>query len=279
MNLSSLANRLTQYDKQEARSIVRLLLNDCFDLTFTDICSGALDRLSPIEKERLELLMQSLENGEPVQYVTGKASFYGREFSVAPGVLIPRPETETLIDVVLQNLRQREVTHPSILDIGTGSGCIAITLAKELPESSITAWDISSDALAIAQSNAAKLGANVTLVHQDALNPPADTLLYDVIVSNPPYICQQEAESMEQNVLAHEPHLALFVPNDDPLLFYRAITLYAEKALRSNGLIAFEINPIYSKETQQLLANRSFHDVKTTKDEFGKERIVSAIKN
>ena len=258
---------------------MRLLLNDCLNLTFTDICGGALDRLSPEEEENLKQLMHRLENGEPVQYVTGKADFYGRRFNVAPGVLIPRPETETLIDAVLQYCKQKDVTHPTILDIGTGSGCIAITLAKELPGADVTAWDISSDALTIAQTNAKNLDANVTLQHQDALNPPADTILYDAIVSNPPYICQQEAESMEGNVLDHEPHLALFVPDDNPLLFYRAITLYAEKALRSNGLIAFEINPIYSKQTQELLSTHSFHDVNITNDEYGKERILTAIKN
>ena len=259
---------------------MRLLLSDCLNLSFNDICSGALDRLSPSETERLEQLMHRLENGEPVQYVTGKATFYGREYNVAPGVLIPRPETETLIDAVLQYCKQKDaMPHPAILDIGTGSGCIAITLAKELPGSDVTAWDISSDALAIAQANAKNLDANVTLQHQDALNPPADTILYDVIVSNPPYICQQEAESMEGNVLDHEPHLALFVPDDDPLLFYRAITPYAKEALRSNGVIAFEINPIYSKQTQELLACHSFHDVNIINDEYGKERIVIAIKN
>ena len=280
MNLSSLAHRLTQYDEQEARSIVRLLLSDCLNLSYTDICNGALDRLSPSEAERLENLMQRLEKGEPVQYVTGKAYFYDREFIVAPGVLIPRPETETLIDEVLHYCRQQEaVPHPTILDIGTGSGCIAVTLAKELPEANVTAWDISSDALTIAQTNADNLEAKVTFQRQDTLNPPADTLLlYDIIVSNPPYICQQEAKSMEQNVLDHEPHLALFVPDDDPLLFYRAITLYAEKALRNNGLIAFEINPIYSKEIQQLLTNHSFRNANIIKDEYGKERVVTAIK-
>ena len=259
---------------------MRLLLSDCLNLSFNDICSGALDRLSPSETERLEQLMHRLENGEPVQYVIGKATFYGREFSVAPGVLIPRPETETLIDAVLQYCKQNDaMPHPAILDIGTGSGCIAITLAKELPGADVTAWDISSDALTIAQTNADDLDANVTLQHHDALNPPTDTLLYDVIVSNPPYICQQEAKSMEVNVLDHEPHLALFVPDDDPLLFYRAITLYAKEALRSNGLIAFEINPIYSKQTQELLSTHSFHNVNITNDEYGKERILTAIKN
>ena len=275
MNLTTLANRLKQYDRQEARSIVRLLLNDCLNLTFTDICSGALDRLSQAEGECLEQLMHRLENGEPVQYVIGKANFYGRRFNVAPGVLIPRPETETLIDAVLQYCKQKDVTHPTILDIGTGSGCIAITLAKELPGADVTAWDISNDALTIAQTNAKNLDANVAFQHQDALNPPADTILYDAIVSNPPYICQQEAKSMEGNVLDHEPHLALFVPDDDPLLFYRAITLYAEKALRSNGVIAFEINPLYSSLTQELLARHSFHDVKIINDEYGKERILT----
>ena len=223
--------------------------------------------------------MHRLENGEPVQYVIGKATFYGREYNVAPGVLIPRPETETLIDAVLQYCKLNDAPHPAILDIGTGSGCIAITLARELPEADVKAWDISNEALAMAQANAKNLDANVAFQHQSALTPPADTLLYDIIVSNPPYICQQEAESMEENVLDHEPHLALFVPDDDPLLFYRAITLYAEKALRSNGLIAFEINPIYSKLTQELLSTHSFHNVKIINDEYGKERILTAIKN
>ena len=270
-----LAHRLTQYDEHEAQSIIRLVLDDCFNLSYTDICGGALDRMTDDEKMRLDALIQRVQEGEPVQHVIGRALFYGRYFNVSPDVLIPRPETEGLINVVKQ---YNSLPSPTVLDIGTGSGCIAITIALEIPESQVTAWDISNKALEVARCNATQLEANVSFVKQDALNPHHDCDKYDVIVSNPPYICIKEASNMEANVLEHEPHLALFVPDDDPLLYYRSIALYAKDALRNEGLLAFEINPIYCKEVCSLLNTHNYQDICVIEDEFGKERIIKCTK-
>ncbi|MBQ9237570.1 MAG: peptide chain release factor N(5)-glutamine methyltransferase [Prevotella sp.] len=275
MNLSSLANKLTQYDEHEAQSIMRLVLSDCFNISFTDICGGALDRMPDADKARLDTLTRRLQQGEPVQYVIGKAHFYGRDFIVSPSVLIPRLETEGLIEVAMSYKSNRA---PAVLDIGTGSGCIAITIAKEMPDAQVTAWDISDDALAIARKNALALGAKVTFQKQDALNPPHDVGQYDIIVSNPPYICHCEAVEMEANVLEHEPHQALFVPDDNPLLFYRHIAAYAEEALCQNGILAFEINPLYGKEICELLLQHNFREIMLIKDEFGKDRIAKCTK-
>ena len=290
-SLNSLAKRLTQYEEQESRSIVRLLLFDVFGLTLTDICCGALDALSPEQAERLERLMQRLEAGEPLQYVTGKADFAGRSFHVEPGVLIPRPETEDLCGLVVsamvsQTLGQKEEGQRGegqgeekplkILDIGTGSGCIAVTLALALPHSCVSAWDVSPTALSIARGNAERLGASVDIMQQDALHAPADEGCWDVIVSNPPYICHKEKAAMEPHVLDHEPHLALFVPDEEPLLFYLAIAQYACRALKPQGLLAFEINPEYAEMTAEMLRGLNYDNITIHDDQFGKHRFITS---
>lgn len=297
ITVRTLAARLTQYDEHEAQSIVRLVLADCFGLTLTDICCGALDNLSAEDNERLDTLMERLAEGEPVQYVIGKAVFCGREFSVKPGCLIPRPETEELcqwiIDETLryededenETLRYEDETlryegenkKIRILDIGTGSGCIAITLALDVKDAEVTAWDISPDALAIAKGNAKALGADVDFEEQDALSIIYKRETWDVIVSNPPYICNKESQDMEHNVLDHEPHLALFVPDDDPLLFYRKIAEYAVHALNPNGALYFEINPIYVTELREMLLTLGFGKVEVRKDAYGKQRMMKAM--
>lgn len=273
MNITELAKRLPQYDEQEARSIVRLLLFDVFGMTLTDICGGALDSLSIEEESRLEQLMRQLEEGAPVQYVTGKALFADRTFNVRPGVLIPRPETEELCRMVERN----SPGQATILDIGTGSGCIAITLALNIPQASVTAWDISREALSIAEENAHRLGATVDFQLQDALSPPEDDEKWDVIVSNPPYICINEQKDMEPHVLNHEPHQALFVPDDNPLLFYEAITRYAAHALRPQGLLAFEINPLYATETITMMNSYGFDIRETIEQADGHLRTIGAM--
>lgn len=275
MNLNDLAKKITtNYDIQEARSIVRLLLSDYFHLSLTDICCGALERFSADEQARLNSAIDRLNSGEPIQYITGKAFFCDRSFHVEPGVLIPRPETEELCTIITEEHSGKP--HTDILDIGTGSGCIAITLALNLPHSTTTAWDVSDDALAIARRNAESNNAAVCFQHVDILNTatyPADAH-FDVIVSNPPYICRKEAADMEPHVLNHEPHLALFVPDDSPLLFYSAITRYATQALKPHGMLYFEINPLYATEMTQLLRSYNFCNVSTIKDSFGKDRFV-----
>lgn len=258
------------YGEHEAKAIVRTVLNDFFGFTLTDIVCGAVDSLSAADHDRLHSAVGRIANGEPVQYVTGAAMFCDRRFGVRHGVLIPRPETEQLCQTAIQ--KSEPLPHPRILDIGTGSGCIACTVALALPQATVEAWDVSSEALAIAAENADRLGAGVTFRKQDALAPPHDDRRWDVIVSNPPYICNKEKSDMEANVLDHEPSLALFVPDDDPLLFYRAIAGYAITSLESGGSLCFEINSLYARETEEMLRGIGFADVETMTDIFGKER-------
>lgn len=258
----------------EAKAIVRALLDDLFAMSLTDIVCGGVEHLGGAEEERLLEAIRRLRDGEPVQYVTGSAPFMGRAFHVESGVLIPRPETEQLCQMAIE--AAKETVRPAILDIGTGSGCIATTIALELPQAKVEAWDISPKALLIASGNASRLGAAVAFRRQDALHAPADDSLFDVIVSNPPYICRSEAAGMERNVLEHEPPEALFVPDDDPLVFYRAIARYAAHALRPGGQLLFEINPLYARQTEEMLAREGFSGIAAERDIFGKERDVKS---
>lgn len=344
MTYNQLWKRLSAiYNEREAQAIVRTVLDALFGMSLTDICLGKVTQLSADDTTRLEKIMQRLEKSEPVQYVLGSEWFAGRLFDVAPGVLIPRPETEDLVKWACDEAKEKEdnskeergkeekevskkrealkkeeqplssplkeekeglrkgedasqkeeqllssllknnnevsekgeeAPHPSILDIGTGSGCIAITVALALPQARVTAWDISTDALAIAAGNAHRLGASVRFEHQDALNAPDDEERWDVIVSNPPYICDRERADMSDNVLSYEPELALFVPDSDPLLFYRAIARYASKALKPGGRLLFETNTAYAHEVAQTMADEGFTAIEVRNDCFGKPRMV-----
>lgn len=297
MTYNQLWKRLTAiYNEREAQAIVRTVLDALFGMSLTDICLGKVTQLSADDTTRLEKIMQRLEKSEPVQYVLGAEWFAGRLFDVAPGVLIPRPETEDLVKWACDEAKEKEkednskeergkeekevskkgeeAPHPSILDIGTGSGCIAITVALALPQARVTAWDISTDALAIAAGNAHKLGASMRFEHQDALSAPDDEERWDVIVSNPPYICDRERADMSDNVLSYEPELALFVPDNDPLLFYRAIARYASKALKPGGRLLFETNTAYAHEVAQVMADEGFTAIEVRNDCFGKPRMV-----
>ena len=278
MSLRELTSRLSQrYDHGEARAIVRMVMESAFHMSWTDVLCGAAEGLSAEEKERLESIMTRLENGEPVQYVLGEASFCNRTFHVEAGVLIPRPETEMLVGEcnLEANANDRTgILH--VLDIGTGSGCIATTIALDHPAWTVEGWDISDTALRIAEGNAERLGAdNVTFRKVDILSTNIDcNEKYDIIVSNPPYICEREREDMEPVVTDHEPGLALFVPDDDPLRFYKAITAFATHHLHSGGKLAFEINRAYHKEVAELLSSSGFQDVEVKKDQFDNYRIV-----
>lgn len=297
MTYNQLWKRLTAiYNEREAQAIVRTVLDALFGMSLTDICLGKVTQLSADDTTRLEKIMQRLEKSEPVQYVLGAEWFAGRLFDVAPGVLIPRPETEDLVKWACDEAKEKEkednskeergkeekevskkgeeAPHPSILDIGTGSGCIAITVALALPQARVTAWDISTDALAIAAGNAHRLGASVRFEHQDALSAPDDKERWDVIVSNPPYICDKERADMSDNVLSYEPELALFVPDSAPLLFYRAIARYASKALKPGGRLLFETNTAYAHEVAQAMADEGFTAIEVRNDCFGKPRMV-----
>ncbi len=273
MNYEELCQRLSNiYDAGEAKALVRWVLDVRFGLTMADIYCGKVTQLSANDQAELEKIMQRLEKAEPVQYVLGVADFCGRQFHVAPGVLIPRPETVELCHFIVNN------GGSDILDIGTGSGCIAITLALDIPDSQVTAWDISEDVLAIAKHNAQMLGADVKFEKRDALALDTETDRWDVIVSNPPYICRKEAAEMEENVLKYEPDSALFVPDDDPLLFYRHIMHYAVSALKLGGRLYYEINPIYADSIVENLQALGFVDVAKIDDQYGKARFVKATK-
>ena len=285
------------YDAGEAQAIVRTVLDVEYGMTLTDIICGKVNELSSDEERNLEEIITRLQNGEPVQYVLGEADFAGRTFHVEPGVLIPRPETAELCQWIEEEVSSLDADDPKqILDICTGSGCIAITLGLTLPNSEVTGWDISEDALRIAQGNVEMLKArNVRIEYQDALMLPkaaeaaeaaeiseaAESSLsksWNIIVSNPPYICEKEKADMEKNVLEHEPSIALFVPDKEPLKFYRAIAEYASSALKSEGALYFEINPIYEKEIREMLEELGFKDIKTKEDAYGKKRMMKAMK-
>ena len=265
MTYADLWHSLTPlYDAREAQSIVRYVLSERFALSLTDIAGGAAERLADDE---LRPLMERLQEGEPVQYVLGRAMFCGRTFCVSPAVLIPRPETETLCQWVSEEFRGTLTTQPPrLLDVGTGSGCIAVTLALECRGAEVAALDISADALAVARDNARREGT----LGEHTLS---------AIVSNPPYICQKERALMHANVLGHEPHTALFVPDDDPLLFYRAIARAGRRLLRQGGHLFFEINPIYSDALAAMLSDEGYTNTTSRPDPFGKTRCMKTTLN
>ena len=262
------------YGEGEAKAVARLVMEEHFGLSMADVLCGRMG-----DEAELRQIQQRLLTGEPVQYVLGRAEFGGRWFHVAPGVLIPRPETYELCQWCLPP--DPSGWRGNILDIGTGSGCIACTLAAELPHAKVAAWDISEAALAIAQDNARRLHVNIIFSQIDILQLSminCQLSIYDIIISNPPYICQRERTAMERNVLDYEPSLALFVPDDDPLLFYRAIADYARQALKSGGALYFEINPLYAAELQSLLSKMTYHAIELREDQYGKPRMMKAIR-
>lgn len=296
MTYHDICQRLTPlYGPQEAKAMTRMLLEDLFSLSFADILCGATEHLSDADTLRLQQSVARLLDSEPLQYVTGIAFFCDHPFHVAPGVLIPRPETEWIVDTAVNLV----TSSPRILDIGTGSGCIAISISLALADRHCytEAWDISEDALRIATDNAERLGADVKFRRRDALRLEEDFLAeenqggaealsdtnaaaesWDIIVSNPPYICNREAADMHANVLRHEPHLALFVPDTDPLLFYRAIARYAMRSLRKGGWLLFECNTLYAHDTAQMVSDMGFATSVVKDDCFGKPRFVKAQK-
>ena len=259
----------------EARAIVYALLEDVFGLSKTDVLLGRFEGLSATEKARFKECAARLSQGEPLQYVVGTAPFGNLTFEVTPSTLIPRPETLELVEWVAADEQVRPALR--LLDIGTGSGCIAISLASLLPQATVSAWDISAEALAVARRNAERNGVAVDFKQVDVLHvTEAET--YDCIVSNPPYICEAEKADMTDSVLLHEPHTALFVPNTDPLRFYRVIAQLALSNLSPGGTLYFEINRAYGAETCNLLRDLGFCDVELRKDFYGNDRMVRARK-
>lgn len=263
----------------EAKAIALMLMEKVCGITTTEV----LMNHPRGETYRTELLAMSqrIAQGEPVQYVLGEADFCGMSMKVQPGVLIPRKETEELVAWVVEEGRgKKEALH--VLDIGTGSGCIAVTLAKTLEGAEVEAWDVSDVALQTAKENAERNSVTVETKKVDVLMDnrlrTTDYGVFDVIVSNPPYICEEEKAEMERNVLEHEPSLALFVPDNDPLLFYRRIGELGLSILRGEGLLFFEINRRFGKEVVKMLQDMGYQDVELRQDQFDNDRMVKAIK-
>ena len=330
MTYSEIWHRIaTSYDDGEARAIARILIEELFGLSYADIVCGATEQLSADDTLRLDTAVRRIEQGEPLQHVLGYADFCGNRFCVNGSVLIPRPETEWLVDEGAKLMSTTATSSPKrILDIGTGSGCIAISLKLRLGDAYVEAWDISEEALRTAESNAQALKAEVVFRKRDALRAEEDSSSeeeclqggalvssaptrqamdsinsnegalvssapteqakdsinsneanilaapWDLIVSNPPYICDSERSAMDDNVLLHEPHTALFVPDDDPLRFYRAIARYALLTLNIGGSLLFECNTRYAEATGAMLSDMGFEEVTVSDDCFNLPRFV-----
>lgn len=305
------------YEASEAQAIVRLVLEVKYGMTLTDIIGGKVNELSADEGKKLEEIIERLQNAEPVQYVLGQTDFMGMTFHVEPGVLIPRPETAELCQWIIDAekekmekaqllLHTQDTKRPNmekgeglyelrIVDFCTGSGCIAITLNLSIPHSEVMGIDISDKALSVAKQNALQLKApNIVFDQEDViqleksvekLHETSDKQIKeyraacDMIVSNPPYICNKEKADMAKNVLDHEPSIALFVPDEDPLLFYRAIAKIGRYILKPFGTLYFEANPSYADAIKLMLENQDYKEVEIKEDSFGKKRMIRARKD
>jgi release factor glutamine methyltransferase len=263
------------YPENEIKSFTRLILEKLTGYSFAEIIVNKNTQFSQEQHKFIENFIDKLQNNVPIQYILGETEFFGLPFYVNESVLIPRPETEELVDWIRNdNNRNADL---QILDIGTGSGCIAITLKHEFPNSKVDAFDISEQALKTAQLNAYHNELDVNFSIVDILNTSASETRWDIIVSNPPYVTEKEKTAMLPNVLEHEPHLALFVPNNNPLLFYRKIALFAQNQLQPNGKLYFEINREAGKTCLNLLSEMGFHGIELRKDISGNDRMMRAI--
>jgi release factor glutamine methyltransferase len=267
------------YPDSEIKSFSYLILESVCKLDKSSILRSKDKQLSSNEYARIQEIIEELKKYRPIQYILGETEFYGLKFTVNENVLIPRPETEELVEWIIKEEKSNLGKICNILDIGTGSGCIAVTLAKYLPEAEVFALDISQEALDVARQNAINNQASVHFFQHDILNNepfafPFSNLTFDCIVSNPPYIKLKEKTSMAKNVLNYEPHQALFVPDDNPLLFYDKIADYALNHLNKEGSLYFETNSFYGQAATKILGDRNFSSVKLLKDISGNDRII-----
>lgn len=260
-------------DGREARAVALLVLEEAFGVARVDVYADKVRHFSEEERRRLHNISIRLAAGEPVQYVLGRADFCGLRLRVTPATLIPRPETEELVAWAVAECGGAR----RVLDAGTGSGCIAVALARALPKAEVEAWDVSDEALAVAARNAADCGVGVRCERVDLLAPPAAGPLFDVIVSNPPYVRLSERAAMEPRVLDHEPATALFVPDADPLCFYRALGALARRRLSPGGRLFVEVNAALGQQTAQCLAAAGLDGVELRRDAFGRDRMVRGV--
>ena len=267
------------YPPEEIRAIMRLIWEDVCEFSPVDVILRKDTVLDESLRKKIEVIVEKLLRQEPIQYILGHTYFDGERFKVGSGVLIPRPETEELTHLIIRENKNRQLRK--IADIGTGSGCIAIALSRHFHDCCIEGWYISPEALRIATENNRNLGATVSFFQRDILQyiPAAEALCtYDLIVSNPPYIVPSEMAGMEPHVLDYEPHTALFVPEDDPLLFYRAIARVGKGLLRKGGKLYFEINPIFARDMSEMLSSEGYDNIRTDNDLFGRQRFTSATR-
>ena len=277
-SISSIRKELkSHFPKEEIEGLIRFIFWSIRDYTSTDLLLKKDELLTAEEEYRIRMIVSRLKKKEPIQYILGETEFYGLRLKVTEDVLIPRPETEELVEQIIRNT---SLSGPVILDAGTGSGCIAISLKKQLTEAEVIGTDISDKALDIARFNARSNQVQVKFSQQDLfdLPVPGSYSLLDILVSNPPYVTEKEKVFMQENVLKYEPHTALFVPDDDPLKFYRALAILGQKQLKKGGKVFFEINESYGKQCADLLKRHSFKNIETIKDLNGKERMISAVK-
>ena len=262
----------TLYDEEERKALFAMVIDEVLNYSRADIILNKEEELSTETLVSLEEILLQLQQEIPIQYIFEKAYFYGYEFKVSPATLIPRRETEELVEWVLSEMDRQPEKKWRVLDIGTGSGCIPITIKKEFPLAEVFAMDISTGALKIAKENAEKLNASVIFIEQNILST-TQLDSYDIIISNPPYVRNLEKAEIKKNVLAYEPHLALFVEGNDPLIFYRKITQLAQKSLTENGLLFFEINQYLGEEMQQMISEY-FKTIELRKDLQGNDRMM-----
>ena len=264
------------YDEMEAESFFYLILENRYQLRRIDLALDAEKEFSNAEISNCNFILEKLKSQIPIQYILGTTHFYGSEFIVDENVLIPRPETEELVDwIVKLNTKLSKKKDLKILDIGTGSGCIAISLAKNILNSAVFAVDVSEKALAVAEKNATLNKVTVTFLHKNILETNHLDQKFDIIVSNPPYVRNLEKDEIKPNVLDNEPHLALFVPDNDPLIFYKKIAELAAANLNTNGQLFFEINQYLGKETQYLLESLGLKNIELRKDIYGNDRMIA----
>ena len=262
------------YPDSEALALAKMLLVEVFDFSTLELYGGKDKEFSEKHRSVLTEMIRRLQKNEPIQYIIGIESFFGLTFEVNPNVLIPRPETQELVSWIIEDYQSDDSVQ--ILDIGTGSGCIPISLGKQLSKAEVESWDISEGALEVASRNCERNGVKVLLRQKDVLKSTPEGNLYDVIVSNPPYITNKEKVEMESNVLDWEPSLALFVPDEDPLLFYRKIAQLGCDMLKEGGSLYFEINRAYGEETILMLKELGYNQIELKKDSWGNDRMIKA---